>query len=125
MTIKGGITTYENDVELSISIAGGKSYKRIYNDVVSVAINKFVVISTALAKILITQKNEKDIKFYTEQIKTLLHRSHVELIQGDLPFQQKYNMWLLDGYVRMILETSDMKRISQMLELDSILYSNL
>lgn len=32
-------------------------------------------------------------------------------------------MWLLDGYVRMLLETSNMKLIAQILELDSILYS--
>lgn len=123
MTIKGGIVAGRNDVELSISIAGGKSYKRVYNDVVSVAINKFVIISTTLCKILISNSNSRDIKFYSDQIKLLLRRAHVELIPGDLPFQHKYNMWLLDGYIRMLLETSDMKLIAQMLDLDSILYS--
>lgn len=123
MAIKGGIVAEQNDVELSISIAGGKSYKRVYNDVVSVAINKFAIISTTLAKILISKTNPRDVKFYSDQIKLLLQRAHVELIPGDEPFQRKYNMWLLDGYIRMILETSDMKLIAQMLDLDSILYS--
>lgn len=123
MTIKGGVDTAGNDVELTINVTGGKSYKRIYNDVVSVAINKFVIISTTLSKILLTKTTPKDIKFYITQIQQLLERAHVELIPGDAAFQQKYNMWLLDGYIRMLLETTDLKLIAQLLHLDSILYS--
>lgn len=123
MPIKGGVTSNKNFVELSISISGGQSYKRIYNDAVSVAINKFVIMSTTLSKILITRVTPKDITFYINQIKGLFQRAHVEFISGEMEFQQKYNMWLLDGYVRMLLETTDMKLIAQLLDLDSILYS--
>lgn len=123
MTIKGGIDTSQNNVELSISISGGKSYKRVYNDVVSVAINKFNLISTTLSKLIIAKTTQSDVKFYIDQIKLLLQRSHVELIPGDLPFHDKYNIWLLDGYVRMLLETKDLKMITQLLNIDSILYS--
>ncbi len=123
MTIKGGIISNHNSVELSISIGGGKPYKRVFNDIVNVAINKFVIISTALCKILIDKTTPQDVTFYIKQIKLLFQRAHVELIPGDLPYHQKYNMWLLDGYVRMLLETNDMKLISQLLNLDSILYS--
>jgi predicted nucleotidyltransferase len=123
MTIKGGVNTVDNNVELYISVKGGKSYKRVYNDVVSVAINKFVIIGTTLSKILITKTSPTDVKFYISQIQQLLERAHVEFISGDRPFQQKYNMWLLDGYIRMLLETTDMKLIAQLLHLDSILYS--
>ena len=123
MTITGGIVSNTNDVELSISVEGGKSYKRVYNDVVSVAINKFVIISSTLSKILITKASSQDINFYIDQVKLLLQRSHVEFIPGNLPFHKKYNMWLIDGYIRMLLETSDIKLITQLLDLDSILYS--
>ena len=123
MSIKGGIASNPNGVELSISIGGGKSYKRVYNDVVSVAINKFVIISSSLSKILIAKTSARDVAFYISQVKLLLQRSHVEFIPGDLPFQNKYNMWLLDGYIRMLLEATDIKMITQLLDLDSILYS--
>ena len=123
MTITGGITTNTNQVELSISIKGGVGYKRVYNDVVSVAINKFEIIASTLSKILISKASYQDINFYIDQVKLLLQRSHVEFIPGDLPFHKKYNMWLLDGYIRMLLETSDIKLITQLLDLDSILYS--
>ncbi len=123
MSIKGGISSTNRDIELTLSIEGGQTYKRIYHDVVSVAINKFELISSTLGKILITNASKRDVKFYIEQVKILLQRAHVEIIDGDSIFQDKYNMWLLDGYVRMLLETTDMKRISQLLDLDSIFYS--
>ncbi len=123
MTIKGGIVSNDNSVELSITINGGKTYKRIFNDIVSVAIDKFVIISTSLCKILLSKPTSQDVNFYIKQIKLLFQRAHVELIPGDLSYQQKYNMWLLDGYIRMLLESNDMKLIAQLLHLDSILYS--
>lgn len=123
MSIKGGITSTDNEVEVSFAKSGGANYKRVYNDVVSVAINKFNLISTTLSKLLISKMSKSDVKFYIDQIKILLLRSHVELIPGELPFHDKYNMWLLDGYVRMLLETTDLKLISQLLDIDSILYS--
>lgn len=121
--IRGGIVSTDNQVELNISMKGGGSYKKVYNDVVSVAINKFVVISETLNKIFITKTNDRDVKFFTNQVKRLLQGAHVEFIHGDMPFQVKYNMWLLDGYVRMLLENTDMKLIAQLLSLDSIIYS--
>lgn len=122
MPIKGGIVARGGDVEMTITMSGGRSYKRIYNDVVSLAIDKFTLISAFLDKI-IASKSPTDTTFYVEQAKLLLQRGHVELINGSLPFHSKYNMWLLDGYIRMLLETMDMKLISQLLDLDSILYS--
>lgn len=123
MPITGGVVHTNASVELSITMAGGKSYKRVYNDVISIAINKFVLISASLTKILSAKASPSDINFYIEQMKLLLHRAHVELIPGDKQFQNKYNMWLLDGYLRMLLEAMDMKLIAQLLDLDSILYS--
>lgn len=121
--ITGGLVSSTNQVELSISIGGGKGYKKIYKDVVSVAIDKFNLISSTLSKLLISKSSPCDKDFYIDQVKLLLQRSHVEMIMGALPFHNKYNMWLLDGYIRMLLETMDMKLISQLLDIDSILYS--
>lgn len=121
--IKGGVVSGGNSVELSISVAGGKNYKRVYNDVVNVAINKFDIISTTLSKLLVSKDSTADIDFYVDQMCELLQRAHVELIPGNMSFHKKYNMWLLDGYIRMLLETTDMKMISQLLDIDSILYS--
>ena len=123
MSIRGGIVSSNNDVELSLSVSGGKRYKMVYNDVVSIAIDKFVIISESLNKILISNATSRDTTFYIEQIKLLFQRAHVEFLQGELPFQNKYNIWLLDGYVRMLLETNNLKLIIQLLDLDSILYS--
>lgn len=121
--IKGGVVSTNNQVELNISVKGGNSYRKVYNDVVSVSINKFIVISNTMSKILITNTSDRDVKFYINQVKRLLERANVEFISGDLPFQLKYNMWLLDGYVRMLLENTDIKLIAQLLSLDSIIYS--
>jgi hypothetical protein len=82
-----------------------------------------VLISSTLDKILSVKSSPSDISFYIEQMKLLLHRAHAELIPGNQAFQNKYNLWLLDGYLRMLLETLDMKLIAQLLDLDSILYS--
>lgn len=121
--IQGGLVSGGNAVELSISITGGKRYKRVYNDIVNVAINKFDIIASTLSKLLISKNSTSDINFYVEQMSQLLQRAHVELISGEMPFHRKYNMWLLDGYIRMLLETTDLKMIAQLLDIDSILYS--
>lgn len=123
VTQGGSPTNQSNTVELNISISGGKSYKRLYPDVVNAAINKFVVINSMLSEILTAKASQMNIDFYVEQSKLLMRRAHVELIPGNNSFQNKYNMWLLDGYIRMILETADIKLIAQLLDLDSILYS--
>ncbi|KAF1333743.1 hypothetical protein FI667_g2578, partial [Globisporangium splendens] len=115
-----------DSVELTIPISGGKSYKRVYNDVVKIAIDKFILISSTITQLLHGHRRrdgKEDIKFYIDQMELLFQRAHVELIPGDLPFHQKYNTWLLDGYVRMLLETTDIKLITQLLDLDAILYS--
>jgi hypothetical protein len=130
MTITGGTVTQcgsptdqTNSVEMTISISGGKNYKRVYPDVVNAAINKFVLINSMLSEILTTKASQINIDFYIEQSKLLLRRAHVEIIPGNNSFQNKYNMWLLDGYIRMVLETTDIKMIAQLLDLDGILYS--
>lgn len=123
MYIQGGITSYENEVEMSFVVSGGLNYKRVYNDVVSVSIDKFNLVNTTLSKLLTDEMSDMDSSFYIDQIKILLQRCHVELIPGDLIFHHKYNMWLLDGYIKMLLETTDLKRIVQLLDIDSILYS--
>lgn len=69
MKIKGGLSSSTNSVELSISIGGGKSYTRIFEDVVDVAINKFVIVTTTLSQMLLSQSNTGDIRFFIEQIK--------------------------------------------------------
>lgn len=120
MSISGGITTNKNEIEMTITMSGGKSYKRVYNDVVSLGIDKFVLISSFLSKIL---NSKSDTNFYVDQAKQLFQRGHVGIISGNKPYHNRYNMWLLDGYVRMLLETCDMKLIAQLLDLDSILYS--
>lgn len=122
MSIKGGIVSNDDAVEMTISISGGKAYKRVYNDVVSLAVDKLTLIGSFLSQLL-SSDARADTKFYIEQTKQLLRRGHIELISGNLPFHNKYNMWLLDGYVRMLLETCDLKMIAQLLDLDSILYS--
>jgi hypothetical protein len=117
--IRGGIESNGNTVELSLQIHGGK-IKRVYSDIVKLAIEKYTLISSMVSQLLTT---DNDIEFFIDQVEYLLHRAHVELIPGKRLFQQKYNMWLLDGYVRMLLETTDFKLISQLLYIDSLLYT--
>jgi hypothetical protein len=52
--------------------------------IVSVAINKFELISSTLGKVLITNVSKKDVKFYIEQIKILL-QNHIinEFVEND------------------------------------------
>jgi hypothetical protein len=118
--IRGGIELNGNSVELSLEIHGGHKIKRVYADIVSIAIEKYTLISAMVSQLLTT---DNDIEFFIDQVEYLLHRAHVELIPGKRPFQQKYNMWLLDGYVRMLLETTDIKLMSQLLYIDSLLYT--
>lgn len=122
-TIKGGVMVNDRTVGVSISIAGGASYKRVYVDVVAAAINKFVIISSTLRRVIRESNSDQDRRFYMDQIQQLLRRAHVEVIHGTAPFQDKYNFWLLDGYVRMLLETHDLKLIAQLLNIDAMLYS--
>lgn len=118
--IRGGIKVDGNSVKVSIEIRGGRVIKRVYTDIVSVAIEKFTLISSMLNKL---HTADDDIQFYIDQIEYLLSRAHVELVPGKHPFQHKYNMWLLDGYVHMLLQTTDIKLISQLLNIDSLLYT--
>lgn len=123
MVVTGGVATFGNSVELTISIKGGNSYKKNYHDVVNTAINKFNIFSSTLNKMFTTELSETDKQFFVNQTKRLFQRAHVEFLTGELPFHQIYNMWLLDGYIKMLLETNDIKLIAQLLNLDLILYS--
>jgi len=118
MTIKGGVVIDKNDIEVSFNIEGGKPYKRVYNDQVSSAISNFKLIGESL-----TELKSDNLETYLRQLKLLFQYAHVELLNGNNVFQTNYNLWLLNGYVRMLLETKDMKLITQLLNLDSILYS--
>lgn len=124
MSIKGGIDVTKKEIIVTLPIDGGSgSYKKVYNDVVKMAINKFMVISTTLSSLLNSNCSETNLVFYVNQIKSLLKYAHVEFIDGNQMFQHKYNIWLLDGYIRMILETNDVLLITQLLNLDSLLRS--
>ncbi len=106
----------ENDVQLSLTIAGGRPYKRIYNDTVAAAIQQFCMMEGAIADAPTQEARMR-------QLGILFQHAHVELLSGDNLFQTNYNLWLLNGYVRMLLQTKDLKMVAQMLNLDSILYS--
>ncbi len=123
MSVSGGITTNDNEVELTIAMSGGKEYKRIYNNVVGLAIDKFSMISSMVNKIISANATPEDIQFYVNQSRMLFRRAHVELLPGSGLFQNKYNMGVLDNYVCKLLETTNLKLIAQLLDLDSILYS--
>lgn len=120
--VRGGIAITNNYAELTLT-SGGKDITRVYDDTVSTAVNKFALISATLNDLLKEGASTSDIDFYIDQVEHLLHRAHVELIPGRRSFQQRYNIWLLDGYVRMLLETADIKRIAQLLYIDSMLYA--
>lgn len=116
MTIKGGVNINNNEIVLSLTIDGGRPYNRVYNDVVSSAINAFESNSQSL------DINYKD-PIYIRQLKYMFQYAHVDIISGTSDFQLNYNIWMLYSYVRMLLSSHDMKLISQLLNLDSILYS--
>jgi hypothetical protein len=122
--IKGGITNSQEGVTLTLPMRGGKTYNRAYsNDVVTIAIDKFVILSSMLMKSVKKRTKDDDIKFFITQVKYLLHRAPLELLPINTPFQIKYNLCILDGYIRMVLESNDIKLISQLLDLDTILFS--
>lgn len=116
MTIKGGLNINNKDVVLSLTIGGGRPYKRVYNDVVSNAIMNFEMNSHHLS-------NDYKNPIYLRTLKQLFQYAHVDIINGDNIFQINYNIWMLNAYVKMLLESQDMKLIAQMLNLDNILYS--
>jgi hypothetical protein len=116
MPIKGGIISSDNQVELSINIKGGRSYKRIYTEEVTLAINRFSTMISSIAK-------ESNDKFCIDQAKILMEWAHIEIIEGEQPFQYQYNAWLIDGYVRMLLQSADLKMIAELLHLDSMIYA--
>ncbi len=118
MTIKGGISIDRNDIEISFTIGGGRQYKRIYNDAVELAINNFAMISESL-----TELKRSNIEIYMRQINILFQYAHVETLNGNNIFQINYNLWLINGYIKMLLQSKDMKLIAQLLNLDNILYS--
>ncbi len=118
MPIKGGISIDGGEVSITLSINGGRKYKRVYTDAAKSAVDKF----KTMAELIINSKH-KDTKIYVNQLKSLFQYAHVELLEGDNTFQVNYNLWLLNGYVKMLLQSLDIKLISQLLNLDGILYS--
>lgn len=122
--IKGGIKNSSEGVTLTLPMRGGKTYKRTYsNDVVSISIDKFVILSSMLMKTMTKRVSDEDIKFFIKQVRYLLHRAPLELLPDNTSFQIKYNLCILDGYIRMLLESNDIKLIAQLLDLDAILFS--
>lgn len=122
--IKGGINKSPEGVSLTLPTRGGSTYKRAYsNDVVSISIDKFVILSSMLMKLVMKRTKDDDITFFIKQVKYLLFRAPLELLPDNTPFQIKYNLCILDGYIRMLLESNDIKLIAQLLDIDAILFS--
>ncbi len=118
MPIKGGVAMFDNDVEISFNVKGGRQYKRVFNDVVGTSIRNFSSMVTSLINL---QKN--NIHMYMQQLKLLLRYAHIDLLEGTCRFQINYNLWMANQYMHELLHSKDMKRIAELLNLDSILYS--
>jgi hypothetical protein len=114
--IKGGITKDTHSIILTLPTKAGGSFNKVYDSSVDDAIRKFTTINKAIEII-------DDDNFYITQIRLLMKKAHVEFINGNNNFQKNYDLWLIDGYVRMLLESMDMKLIVQLLGLDSIIYN--
>jgi hypothetical protein len=118
MTIKGGLNKSDNAVHISFSIAGGRTYTRAFNDTVSSELANFEMIADTLDNI-----DKHDTQLYLRQLRVLFQHAHVDILAGDSVFQTNYNIWMIDRYVRMLLQSKDMKLIAELLNLDGILYS--
>ncbi len=118
MTIKGGLSKSNNAVHVSFSIAGGRTYTRTFNDTVSSELANFEMIADTLDNI-----NRHDTQLYLRQLRVLFQHAHVDILAGDNVFQTNYNIWMIDRYVRMLLQSKDMKLMAELLNLDGILYS--
>lgn len=119
MSISGGLNTRGDQTTLTFAIKGGKTCTKVYNDTVSTAIHRFVIISSMLSKMITTKPN--DIPFYISQLVELFKYSHIECLPGNAEYQLHYNAWLIDGYIRMLLESNDLSMIIELLNLNSIL----
>jgi hypothetical protein len=119
MSISGGLNSKGDQTTLTFAIKGGKTCTKVYNDTVSTAIHRFVIISSTLSKMITTKPN--DINFYISQLIELFKYSHIECLPGTAEYQIHYNAWLIDGYIRMILESNDLSIIVELLDLNSIL----
>ncbi len=118
MTIKGGLSKRDNAVHISFSMSGGRTYTRAFNDTVSTELANFEMIADTLESI-----DKKDTQLYLRQLRVLFQHAHVDILSGDNVFQTNYNIWMIDRYVRMLLQSKDMKLMAELLNLDGILYS--
>lgn len=119
MSISGGLNSKGDQTTLTFAIKGGKTCTKVYNDTVSTAIHRFIIISTMLSKMISTKPN--DIKFYITQLIELFKYSHIECLPGTAEYQIHYNAWLIDGYIRMLLESNNLSMIVELLDMNSIL----
>lgn len=119
MSISGGLNSKGDQTTLIFAIKGGKTCTKVYNDTVSTAIHRFVIISSILSKMITTKPN--DIKFYISQLIELFKYSHIECLPGTAEYQVHYNAWLIDGYIRMLLESNNLSMIVELLDMNSIL----
>jgi len=122
--VHGGIAYDEGCVSLTIRPSGGNAYTRVFDDVVDNAVERFVLFETLLGPALSNPISSSDMAFYVNQLRYLLSGAHVQQLPGEMPFQQKFNMWLLDGYVRMLLAngTVNLALVAQLLGLDLVLH---
>lgn len=114
----GGIVTSNNQIHLNLQIAGGKAYTRVYDNNISVAINKLQSINDALINLSIDSNT--DATFYVEQIINLLQSSNVEFLYGSSVYQSEHNAKVLKVYLSHMIKKNSIQDMLDILGLTKI-----
>lgn len=93
----GGITNSSDQVQLTLQIAGGSAYTRVYDNDVAIAINKLCAIHEALIELSLD--GHADIVFYIDQLTNLFRSTNIEFLHGSAPYQNIHNAKILKVYL--------------------------
>ncbi len=115
----GGITNSDNQIQLNLQIAGGAAYSRVYNNNVSIAIDKLLIVNEALSKLPI--ESHTDTVFYIDQLINLFKSTHIEFLYGSSTYQIIHNAQIIRLYLSHLIKKFNTSDILEALGLTKIL----
>jgi hypothetical protein len=98
-------------MSIIIPIKGGKSYTRIYENIVDYKINNIIII---INNINLCDNNN----FYINQLRNLFRNTDLEFLYGNNEYQQYHDLYLIYTYLIRLIYSNSYIPIINFLELD-------
>ncbi len=113
-SIKGGVNTYDDHIQINMEISGGKTQSRNYCNTVDLSINRLNIINEALNKIPI--EDESNAIFYLNELINLFSSVNLNFVNNFGNYQIIHNINILNNYMISCIKTINIEEVLQLID---------